>query len=400
MVEVTLVDVEKGSGVGVSRFRRRSGYAVVAAAVLATAGCNDGTAETRSSTPTAQVSDALTLLVRSGLPGAQAVLSGPDGQHTVAAGSGNLATGAPYADNAHIRIGSVTKTFVATVVLQLVGEGTVDLEAPIERYLPGVVQGNGNDGNRITVHHLLQHTSGLADFAPEDVAQKLPQQLDQTTDGKAYRDYTPADEVRIALSIPPQFEPGAEFRYTNTNYVLLGMMIERLTGHSLADAISTRILEPLGMRDTYIPVAGDTTLRDPHPLGYRKVGDTWVDATDTEVAWTGAAGAIVSTGSDVNRFFTALVTGKLLPAAQLAQMRQTIPMPPVTEMNYGLGLIRFQLPCGSETKQVWGHSGGIPGFSTLAIATDKGTAVTVSINTVDTNDQFATAFTTIACAIA
>ncbi|MEC3953092.1 serine hydrolase domain-containing protein [Nocardia sp. CDC153] len=393
--------VEKESGMGVSRFWRRGGYAAVAAAaVLATAGCNDGTAQTHASAPPTQVSDALDLLVRSGLPGAQVVLSGPDGQKTATAGSGNLATGAPYADNAHIRIGSVTKTFVATVVLQLAGEGTVDLEAPIERYLPGVVQGNGNDGNRITVHQLLQHTSGLADFAPEDVTQKLPQQLDQTTDGKAYRDYTPEDEVRIALSIPPQFEPGAEFRYTNTNYVLLGMMIERLTGHSLADTISTRILEPLGMRDTYYPVAGDTALRDPHPLGYRKVGDAWVDATDTEVAWTGAAGAIVSTGSDLNRFVTALVTGKLLPAAQLAQMRQTIPMPPVAGMNYGLGLIRFQVPCDGQTKEVWGHSGGIPGFSTLAIATDKGTAATVSINTLETNDQFATAFTTIACAIA
>ncbi|MEV6137044.1 serine hydrolase domain-containing protein, partial [Nocardia sp. NPDC051990] len=94
-----------------------------------------------------------------------------------------MGVAAPYAERAHIRIGSITKTFVATVVLRLVAEGTVDLDAPIERYLPGVVQGNGNDGNRITVHQLLQHTSGLADFAPEVGEPKLPQQLDQTTDG-------------------------------------------------------------------------------------------------------------------------------------------------------------------------------------------------------------------------
>ncbi len=347
-----------------------------------------------------RVSDALTDLVRSGMPGAQATISGPDGQRTFAAGAGDLATGAPYADGAHIRIGSVTKTFAATVVLQLVGEGAVDLEAPIERYLPGVVHGNGNDGNRITVHQLLQHTSGLADFAPEGGSEKLPQQLDQTTDGRAYRDLTPADLVRIATSMPPQFEPGTQFRYTNTNYTLLAMLIERITGTPFAAEISSRVFEPLAMHDTYIPSRGDTGLRDPHPLGYRKVDDKWVDATDAEVAWTGAAGAIISTGADVNRFFTALVTGKLLPAAQLARMEDAMPMPSFTEMSYGLGLVRFRVPCGNEVKEAWGHSGGIPGFSTMAIATSAGTAATISVNTEQTNEQYSTAFTAIFCAVA
>ncbi|MEV6140309.1 serine hydrolase domain-containing protein, partial [Nocardia sp. NPDC051990] len=135
---------------GTSIFRRRGRYAIIAAALLAVAGCGDSTVKPSTAAPLpAQVSDALTDLVRSGLPGAQAVISGPDGEHTVTAGAGDLTTAAPYAERAHIRIGSITKTFVATVVLQLVAEGTVDLDAPIERYLPGVVQGNGNDGNRI-----------------------------------------------------------------------------------------------------------------------------------------------------------------------------------------------------------------------------------------------------------
>ncbi|WP_369638814.1 serine hydrolase domain-containing protein [Nocardia sp. JMUB6875] len=382
-------------------FRGCGRYVVVAVALLAAAGCGASTAKSGTdSAVRGQVSDALNELVRSGMPGAQAVISGPDGEHTVTAGSGDVATGAAYAEHAHFRIGSVTKTFVATVVMQLVGEGAVDLEAPIERYLPGVVQGNGNDGNRITVHQLLQHTSGLADFAPESGSERLPQQLDQMSDGKAYRDFTPADLVNIALSLPPQFEPGTQFLYTNTNYVLLDMLIQRVTGGSLAAAINSRILEPLSMHDTYIPLPGDTSLHDPHPLGYRKVDGKWVDATDTETAWAGAAGAIVSTGADVNRFFTALVTGKLLPAAQLAQMQQTLPMQSFAEMTYGLGLIRFQLPCGAETKELWGHTGGIPGFSTIAIATTKGTAAAVSVNTEQTNEQFSTTFTTIACAIA
>lgn len=387
-------------------FRGRGRYLVFTAAMLVAAGCDENTAADSTASRSAdasmssRVADALTDLVRSGMPGAQAVISGPDGQHTFTAGAGDLATGAPYADAAHIRIGSVTKTFAATVVMQLVGEGSVELEAPIERYLPGLVHGNGNDGNRITVHQLLQHTSGLADFAPEGGSEKLPQQLDQTTDGRAYRDFSPADLVRIATSMPPQFEPGAQFRYTNTNYALLAMLIEHVAGRPFAAEISSRIFEPLAMRDSYIPSRGDTGLRDPHPRGYRKIDDKWVDATDAEVAWTGAAGAIVSTGADVNRFFTALVTGKLLPAAQLAQMEDAMPMPSFTEMTYGLGLVRFEVPCGNEVKQAWGHSGGIPGFSTMAIATSAGTAATISVNTEQTNERYATAFAAVFCAIA
>ncbi|MEU1427172.1 serine hydrolase domain-containing protein [Nocardia sp. NPDC005746] len=375
---------------------------VVAAVVVA--GCGSGAGETVGRSPAVeQVSDAVTAAVRSGMPGAQVVLEGPGGRQVVTAGAGDVATGVPYAEGAHFRIGSVTKTFVATVVLQLAAENKVDLDAPISRYLPGVVRGNGNDGDRISVRQLLQHMSGLADFAPEDPSNKLPQQLDQTSDGKAYRDLAPADLVGIAMSMPPQFEPGARFEYTNTNYVLLGMMIEKLTGRTLAVEIGSRILEPLALRDTYFPAAGDTTIRDPHPLGYRKVDVNWVDATDTEAAWAGAAGALISTGADLNRFFLALVAGKLLPAAQLTQMQQTVAMEQSGEMNYGLGLIRLRLPCGQDgkdMKDVWGHAGGIPGFSTLAIATPHGTAATLSVNTSHTTDQFSAAAAAVGCAIA
>ncbi|MFJ4653755.1 serine hydrolase domain-containing protein [Nocardia sp. NPDC088792] len=382
------------------RGRHRAALALVlGATLLATVGCGKTTTNPNPTAPQpAEVSDALTALVRSGIPGAQAVITGSDGRHTVTAGAGDLATGAPYPEGAHIRIGSVTKTFVATVVLQLVAEGAVDLDAPIERYLPGVVQGNGNDGTRVTVHELLQHTSGLPDFAPEDVSQKLPQQLDQTSDGKAYRDFTPADLVRIAMTMPPQFEPGAQFRYTNTNYVLLDMLIEHVTGHPLAAEIGTRILDPLALRDTYFPLPGDTALRDPHPLGYHKVDGNWVDVTGMEAAWAGAAGAMISTGADLNHFFTALLSGKLLPPAQLTQMKQTLPM--TAEMNYGLGLIRFQMSCGKESRDVWGHAGGIPGFSTVTFITPQGAAVTMSVNTEDPNPGFSNAILAISCAVA
>ncbi|AYF76750.1 class A beta-lactamase-related serine hydrolase [Nocardia yunnanensis] len=401
---------------GADGIRVRCGL-LVAVVAVAVAGCRGGGAAESGSADggagtvgqvadggtVGRVSDAVAAAVRSGMPGAQVVLDGAEGRRVVSAGVGDLAGGVPYAEGAHFRIGSVTKSFVATVVLQLVAEGAVELDAPIARYLPGVVRGNGNDGERISVRQLLQHTSGLADFAPEDPSRKLPQQLDQTGDGKAYRDLGAAEVVGIAMSMPPQFEPGARFEYTNTNYVLLGMLIERLTGRTLADAIAGRILEPLALHDTYFPVAGDTSIRDPHPLGYRKVDGNWVDATDTEVAWAGAAGAMISTGADLNRFFAALVSGKLLAPAQLGQMEQTVPMEPSGEMNYGLGLIRLHLPCGpdgKDAKDVWGHAGTIPGFTTLAVATPRGTAATLSINTSETTDQFSAAAAVVGCAIA
>ncbi|MFE3193014.1 serine hydrolase domain-containing protein [Nocardia sp. NPDC059240] len=386
---------------GASIFRR-GGYGLVAAAVLVTAGCGGSTASSRPAAPD-PVTAALTALVGPDIPGAQAVLHGPDGQRTATAGAADLATGAPYDEHAHFRIGSVTKSFVATVVLQLAAEGAVDPEAPIARYLPEVVAGNGNDGTRITVHQLLQHTSGLADFAPEDPSHKLPQQLDQTGDGKAYRDLTAADVVGIAMSMPPQFEPGARFEYTNTNYALLELLIEHLTGHPLATEIGSRILDHLGLHDTYFPAAGDTGMRAPYAHGYRSVDGRQVDVTEMEVAWAGAAGAIVSTGADLTRFFAALLSGKLLPAAQLAQMQQTMPMPSSPDMDYGLGLIRFRMACGADGKDIkdfWGHAGGIPGFITLALATPRGTAVSLSINTEQANDRFPAALTTVACAIA
>lgn len=381
---------------------RRSATSILAsvlttAMLVAVVGC--GTETARSSTPS-QVSAALNDLVRSGLPGVQAVISGPDGEQTHSAGVADVGSGAPYLDGSHIRIGSVTKTFVATVVLQLAARGAIELDTPIGHYLPGVVSGNGNDGGRITVRQLLQHTSGLPDFAPEDVVHKQPQQLDQTSDGTAYRDLTPADMVGIAMTMPPQFEPGARFEYTNTNYVLLGMLIEHVTGHRLDAEIRSRILDPLALRDTYFPAPGDTGLRDPHPHGYRNIDGAWVDVTMMEAAWAGAAGAMISTGSDLNRFATALMTGKLLPPDQLAQMQETTPMAPGTGTNYGLGLIGFQIPCDTQEKHVWGHTGGIPGFSTVLIATSTGTAATISVNTEQLNSQFSTAITTIICSIA
>ncbi|GAB4582383.1 serine hydrolase domain-containing protein [Nocardia sp. IFM 10818] len=384
------------------RISRRSRAALAGlgiVAVLTASACGADSSDTASggapsSTAPAAADTALTraldAVVRNGFPGVQVVFDGPGGHRVVTKGAGDLATGAPIADDARVRIGSNTKTFVATVVLQLVAEGKVELDAPVERYLPGVVRGNGNDGTRITVRQLLQHTSGLPEYlaggSPELAAAPNTPQLEVLTDAVRWRTYTPEELVRVAMSMPPQYEPGAKSVYTNTNYILLGMLIEQVTGRSTADEISTRILEPLGLRDTYTPARGETGIRGPHPVGYQDIDGTRVDFTEEDPSWGGTAGDMISTGADLNRFFTALLTGKLLPAAQLEQMKRTVPFDREPGNSYGLGLIKHNVSCG---KEVWGHGGSIPGFGTHTGVAADGTAVALTVNQLPTSEATA-----------
>ncbi|MEU0507515.1 serine hydrolase domain-containing protein [Nocardia sp. NPDC005998] len=362
-------------------FRRHSGRCalsgIAVAAILASAACATST----TATPSQELTAAMEQVVKSGFPGVQAVIDGPGGHRTLTAGVGDLRTGAPFADNAQVRIGSNTKTFVATVILQLAAEDKVELDAPVERYLPGVVQGSGNDGNRITVRQLLQHTSGVPDYlghgSAEGGMETTGSQIDPTSDAARRRQFAPADLVRMAMTMPPNFEPGAKSVYTNTNYILLGMLIERVTGQPPAAEITRRIIEPLDLRATYFPADGDTGIHDPHPSGYHEIDGKRIDFTELNTSWAGTAGAMISTGSDLNRFFIALLSGKLLPAAQFAQMQQTVPFDRGPGEGYGLGLIHRPVPCG---KEVWGHGGSIPGFEVRTGVAADGTAVVVSTN--------------------
>lgn len=375
-------------------FGRYSGRAALAAiltgAILATSACTeDNIAPQPADAPQPELTQALDDLVSSGFPGVQVVISGPNGQRTVTAGAGDLATGAPFDEKAHVRIGSNTKAFVATVLLQLVAEGKVELDGSVERYLPGVVQGGGNDGNRITVRQLLQHTSGLPDYLGRGNGTGVVRQdaqLDPFTEAVRWQRFDPAELVRNALTMPPNFEPGARSVYTNTNYLLLGMLIERVTGRPVADEIGQRIIEPLGLRDTYFPGAGETGIRTPHPIGYQVVDGKRIDYTDQDPSWAGAAGAMIATGADLNTFFTALHGGKLLPQAQLDEMRRTVPLDREPGSGYGLGATRTPLSCG---KDLWGHGGSIPGFQTRGGVTDDGIAVNLTVNELPTSEQAA-----------
>ncbi|MFD3722355.1 serine hydrolase domain-containing protein [Streptomyces sp. NPDC058674] len=314
------------------------------------------------------VQQALDALVRDdGTPAALASVQDRNGRtRTATAGLGDLGTGAPVPVDGQVRIGSNTKTFVAVVVLQLVAERRMDLDATVDTHLPGLVRGEGIDGRRITVRQLLQHTSGLPDYSDHL--------------GDDARPYTPRELLATALRHPADFTPGKRWKYSNTNYVLAGLIVQKVTGRPLAEEIDRRIIKRIGLRHTYFPAPGEVTIRAPHPRGYhRDQGDGPLrDITDIDPSWSWAAGQMVSTGSDLNRFFSALLAGRLLPPAQLAQMRSTVPAEATfgPGSRYGLGLVSRPLPCGGLS---WGHGGSFPGYETRGGATDDGRAATIAV---------------------
>ncbi|MFD3463640.1 serine hydrolase domain-containing protein [Nocardia fluminea] len=386
-----------------SKSRRAVAAGAGLLALLTLTACGPGNSATAAQPERPEIRQALESVVQAGFPGAQAVITTAAGEQTVTAGLGDISTGAPIPDRAHVRIGSNTKSFVATVVMQLVAEGKVELDGPVERYLPGVVQGSGNDGNRITVRQLLQHTSGLPDYLaggdPSLRAEPGTQQIEPDPEVIRLRHYSPAELVRIAMTMPPRHEPGARSVYTNTNYIVLGMLIEQVTGSPAATEITTRIIEPLGLRDTYFPAPGDLGLRTPHPRGYQQIDGARIDFTDFDPSWGDTAGAMIATGSDVNRFFLALLGGELLPAAQLEQMRQMVTFDRMPSAGYGLGLVEQTLSCGRKTVA---HGGSIPGFDTRTGVTADGVAVTLTVNELPSSKEQAEvverAFDAVVCA--
>ncbi|HEX8631352.1 MAG TPA: serine hydrolase domain-containing protein, partial [Catenuloplanes sp.] len=264
------------------------------------------------------------------------------------------------------RTGSVTKTFVATVVLQLAAEHRLRLDDPVERWLPGRV----NNGGRITLRHLLTHTSGLYNYT-NDVIPSLQDWL-----GYRYRTWQPADLLAVANRQPPLFAPGEGWAYSNTNYIALGMVIEAVTGRGYATEIRDRIIRPLRLRQTESP-GRRLGIAGPHAHGYlpREEAGTPapVDVTRINPTIAGAAGDMITSTADLNTFFRALLTGRLLPPARLAEMKTA-----VSDGGYGMGLEQTTLPCGAT---VFGHGGGIFGYATLSFHTaDAHRQLTVSIN--------------------
>ncbi|MFF2008190.1 serine hydrolase domain-containing protein [Streptomyces sp. NPDC058195] len=247
------------------------------------------------------------------------------------------------------RAGSLTKTFVATVVLQLAQEGRLRLSDPVERLLPRLVRGHGNDGRRITLRALLSHTSGLYDYTADPSAHPLS--------GTA--------AVRVALAHRPTGTPG-HYAYSNTNYAVLGLVIQRVTGRDYATEIRDRVITPLRLTGTSFPGAR-TALPAPHGRAYTRdpADGSLRDVTVLDPRTAGAAGSLISTLDDLNRFYAALLGGRLLAPAQLALMMNTR----ATRGVYGLGIYPEKLSCGIT---VWGHNGYITGSHVRTAATRDG----------------------------
>ncbi|MEC2302195.1 serine hydrolase [Bacillus cereus] len=289
-----------------------------------------------------------------GYPGILAKTSEGGKTWGYAAGIADLRTKKPMKTDFRFRIGSVTKTFTATVVLQLAGENRLNLNDYIEDWLPGVIQGNGYDGNKITIRHILNHTSGIAEYSRSKDA--------DFTDTK--KSYTAEELVKMGISLPPDFEPGKGWSYSNTGYVLLGMLIEKVTKNSYAEEIENRIIEPLELSNTFLPGNSSVIPGTNHARGYDQPdrASELKDVTYYNPSAGSSAGDMISTADDLNKFFTYLLGGKLLKEQQLKQMLTTVPTGREGIDGYGLGIYETKLPNGVS---IWGHTGGILGFTTL-----------------------------------
>ncbi|GHG44933.1 MULTISPECIES: serine hydrolase domain-containing protein [Amycolatopsis] len=356
---------------------RKSLRAVTAGTLVALLAATTAAPALAAANPVQESLDVLT--VQDGVPGAVAVVQ--DGRRTqvTRSGQGDVTTGKPFPRNGSYRAGSVTKTFVATVVLQLVAEGRVRLDAPVARYLPGLLP-----DERITVRQLLQHTSGVPDYL-QDFDLSDPEAL-------RHRGAEPAELVALAVKHPALFPPGTKWSYSNTNYIVAGMLVEKATGHALDTEIARRITRPLSLHDTYLPRRGDERLPSPHAVGYLPFAGKLVDFSDFDATIAWAAGGLVSTPADLNRFYGALLSGRLLRPAELAEMRRTVPADlGIPGADYGLGLGSIPLSCGV----VWGHEGGIIGFTNFAGVGPKDRRATVVLNEnptpADTNEHLVAA---------
>ncbi|GAA0570744.1 beta-lactamase family protein [Kribbella sandramycini] len=281
-----------------------------------------------------------------------------EGEWSGSAGVAEVGTGRAVDPEGCFRVGSITKTFTATVVLQLVGEGVLGLGDSVERWLPGMIP----TGAGITLLHLLNHTSGLYNYVND-----LPDTAGIVRD--RYVHWDPARAVDIAVQYPVVFKPGTAWSYSNTNYTLLGLIIEAATGRSYEAEVEARILQPLDLKQTYLP--GDTTaLPEPHAHAYLAVGDDLVDTADVNVSQAWAAGALVSTARDLNTFYTALLSGALLRETEQQALLTTVPTAPdASAESVGPGLFRIVL----AEVDLWGHTGGIFGYETWSYHSLDGT---------------------------
>jgi D-alanyl-D-alanine carboxypeptidase len=275
----------------------------------------------------------------------------------IAVGLARLQPRRPIHTSDEVRVGSITKSMVATVTLQLVGEHRLHLGDTVEHWLPGLVP----NGEQITIRMLLNHTSGIYDYTDDPTF--VPSVL-----ADPYRYWSPRQLVALATAHAPVFAPGTGWSYSNTNYILVGLVLEKVTGSSIQTLLNRRVIKPLHLRHTLLATSG--RFRGSYAHGYippSLTGAGYVDTSDWPPSWAWASGALVSTAPDLARFYTALLSGRLLTPWLLKQMTTTVHTGQ-QGVRYGLGLYNWTTPCGP----VWGHDGHTFGYSSVAYTDRRG----------------------------
>ncbi|MCM1971963.1 serine hydrolase [Streptomyces sp. G1] len=296
------------------------------------------------------------------IPGVQVALSAPGkGTYVRAFGVADKATGAPMTDSLNMRIGSETKTFTVTAMLKLVDEGKIGLDDPIGKYVDGVP-----NGDRITLRELAGMRSGLFNYSADDDFFKA-----LTSDPR--KPFTPQELLAYSFKHPVLFEPNAKFYYCNTNLILIGLVVEKISGQTLADYITEEVVEPAGLKHTLFPTGAE--FPTPHAQGYtdQTASGKTEDAADWNPSWGWAAGAMISDLTDLRQWAKVLATGELLTPATQAERLDVVPALPGT--GYGLGIFNVQ---------GWiGHNGSLPGYQSLTVYNPEqsGATLVVLLNT-------------------
>lgn len=381
---------------------RRSATAVPVAAVLALVASlvhgPAGGAPAAHSAPAERGSDLPRLdpkLLRraiSGLPndemtGALVDVSGAAGRWSGTAGVARLGRKSPPRPDGRFRVGSVTKVFTATVALQLADEGELRLDRPVQHYLPGLLP---KRYPRIAVRQLLDHTSGLP-YSQDDPRATNPRWWVR----HRFEDKTPRQVIATATDDPMVHRPGAAQRYNGVNYVIAGLVIEKVSEHSYAHEVRSRIVRPLGLHDTYVPVHDNPLIRGPHAHGYVKVGGRFADVTE-QSPYSWAEGGMISSVPDLKRLLHALFDGDLLPRQQRRLLFSVPDVPYAGDDSnckigpdagracYSVGLTKTTLPNGVT---VWGKSGATQGYTTAAFSTrDLARTMVYSLNPTGNHD--------------
>jgi D-alanyl-D-alanine carboxypeptidase len=305
-------------------------------------------------------------VVAAGAPGAIALVNDGHEVRLHAAGVADRPTDRALRPTDRFRAGSMTKSFVAAAALQLVGEGKLSLNDSVERWLPGILP----YGERVTVRQLLNLTSGVPDNQGPVEAEFLK--------GNMTRSWSPRELVALVAHKKPDFAPGSSWAYSNTNYVLAGLIIERATGHRLGRELERRIFTPLRLRHTSFPVNA-SAIAGSHASGYAFLEDKLRDVTVLNPSGMWAAGNLVSTAADIAHFWHVLLGGKLLAPAQLAAMKTTVHAWKGTPFRYGLGIQEIPTPCGT----LWGNGGDLAGYVNVFHNSEDGTrqaGVIVNVN--------------------